>query len=34
MLRKYNVQVGEVIACVSTMNKLNAFGLPVRKTRV
>ncbi len=30
-LRKYNGQVGEVMAYVSAMNKLNALGLPVRR---
>ncbi len=33
-LRNYNGQVGEVIAYVSTINKLNTPGLPVRKPRV
>nr|WP_280531547.1 IS5 family transposase [Aeromonas veronii] len=33
-LRKYNGQVGEVMAYVSAMNKLNPLGLPVRKPRV
>lgn len=33
-LRNYNGQVGEVMAYVCAMNKLNALGLPVRKTRV
>ncbi len=30
-LRNYNTQVGEVMAYVCAMNKLNALGLPVRK---
>ncbi|CAJ1821016.1 hypothetical protein KGEDBEEJ_01617 [Aeromonas hydrophila] len=33
-LRNYNAQVGEVIAYVSTINKLNTLGLPARKPRV
>ncbi|PXV56794.1 UNVERIFIED_ORG: hypothetical protein DFO51_102564 [Aeromonas veronii] len=33
-LRKYNGQVGEVMAYVSAINKLNSLGLPVRKPRV
>ncbi len=33
-LRNYNGQVGEIIAYVSTINKLNILGLPVRKPRV
>lgn len=33
-LREYNGQVGEVMAYVSTINKLNTLGLPVRKPRV
>ncbi|HHQ4646031.1 TPA: IS5 family transposase, partial [Aeromonas veronii] len=33
-LRKYNGQVGEVMAYVSAMNKLNTLGLRVRKPRV
>ena len=33
-LRKYNGQVGEVMAYVSAMNKLNTLGLLVRKPRV
>ncbi|MFM5272834.1 IS5/IS1182 family transposase, partial [Aeromonas veronii] len=33
-LRNYNGQVGEVMAYVCAMNKLNALGLPVRKPRV
>ncbi|CAD7490176.1 hypothetical protein KBAD11_09390 [Aeromonas dhakensis] len=33
-LRNYNDQVGEVMAYVCAMNKLNALGLPVRKPRV
>ncbi|MGI3173857.1 IS5 family transposase [Aeromonas veronii] len=33
-LRNYNGQVGEVMAYVCVMNKLNALGLPVRKPRV
>ncbi len=33
-LRKYNGQVGEVMAYVSAINKLNTLGLPVRKPRV
>ncbi|MGL6014557.1 MAG: IS5 family transposase [Selenomonadaceae bacterium] len=32
-LRKYNGQVGEVMAYVSAINKLNTLGLPVRKPR-
>ena len=30
-LRSYNGQVGEVIAYVSAINKLNTLGLPVKK---
>lgn len=30
-LRNYNNQVGEVMAYVCAMNKLNDLGLPVRK---
>lgn len=30
-LRNYNGQVGEVMAYVSAINKLNTLGLPVRK---
>ncbi len=33
-LRKYNGQVGEVMAYVSAINKLNTLGLPVRKPRM
>lgn len=33
-LRKYNGQVGEVIAYVCAMNKLSALGLPVRQPQV
>ncbi|MGE6150440.1 IS5/IS1182 family transposase, partial [Aeromonas media] len=33
-LRNYNGQVGEVMAYVSAINKLNTLGLPVRKPRV
>ncbi len=33
-LRYYNGQVGEVMAYVSAINKLNTLGLPVRKPRV
>ncbi len=33
-LRTYNGQVGEVMAYVSAINKLNRLGLPVRKPRV
>ncbi len=33
-LRNYNGQVGEVMAYVSAINKLNTFGLPLRKPRV
>ncbi|CAJ1780911.1 IS5 family transposase ISAs13 [Aeromonas veronii] len=33
-LRNYNGQVGEVMAYVSSINKLNTLGLPVRKSRV
>ena len=33
-LRKYNNQVGEVMAYVCAMNKLNALGLPIRRPRV
>ena len=33
-LRTYNGQVGEVMAYVSAINKLNTLGLPVRKLRV
>jgi hypothetical protein len=33
-LRKYNGQVGEVMAYVSAVNKLNTLGLPVKKPRV
>ncbi len=33
-LRNYNVQVGEVMAYVSAINKLNTLGLPVRKPQV
>ena len=33
-LRNYNGQVGEIMAYVCAMNKLNALGLPVRKPRV
>ncbi|MEH8161459.1 IS5 family transposase [Aeromonas veronii] len=33
-LRKYNGQVGEVMAYVSAINKLNTLGLPVRKPQV
>ncbi|MGL5223884.1 MAG: IS5/IS1182 family transposase, partial [Aeromonas sp.] len=31
---KYNAQVGEVMAYVSVINKLNTLGLPVRKPRL
>lgn len=33
-LHNYNCQVGEVMAYVGAINKLNALGLPVRKPRV
>lgn len=33
-LRNYNGQVGEVMAYVGAMNKLNTLGLPVRRPRV
>ncbi len=33
-LRNYNGQVGEVMAYLSAINKLNTLGLPVRKPRV
>ncbi len=33
-LRNYNGQVGEVMAYLSAINKLNTLGLPVRKSRV
>ena len=33
-LRNYNGQVGEVMAYVSAMNKLNTLGLPVRQPQV
>ncbi|MGL5523792.1 MAG: IS5/IS1182 family transposase, partial [Aeromonas veronii] len=33
-LRKYNGQVGEVMADVSAINKLNSLVLPVRSPRV
>lgn len=33
-LRKYNGQVGEVMAYVDATNKLNSLGLPVRQPRV
>ncbi|MGL5304081.1 MAG: transposase, partial [Aeromonas sp.] len=33
-LRKYNAQVGEVMAYVSVINKLNTLGLSVRKPRL
>ncbi len=33
-LRNYNGQVGEVMAYVSAINKLNTLGLPVRQPRV
>ncbi|HBT7962210.1 TPA: hypothetical protein MCK05_005369, partial [Klebsiella pneumoniae] len=33
-LRTYNGQVGEVMAYVGAINKLNPLGLPVRKRRV
>ncbi len=33
-LRNYNGQVGEAMAYVSAINKLNTLGLPVRKPRV
>ncbi len=33
-LRTYNGQVGEVMAYVSAINKLNNLGLPVRKHQV
>ena len=33
-LRNYNGQVGEVMAYVSAINKLNSLGLPVRKPQV
>ncbi len=33
-LRNYNGQVGEVMAYVSALNKLNTLSLPVRKPRV
>ncbi|TNH93347.1 IS5/IS1182 family transposase, partial [Aeromonas sobria] len=34
MAGKISLQVGEVMAYVSAMNKLNTLGLPVRKPRV
>ncbi|MGL5293128.1 MAG: IS5/IS1182 family transposase, partial [Aeromonas sp.] len=33
-VRNYNGQVGDVMAYVSAINKLNTLGLPVRKPRV
>ena len=33
-LRNYNGQVGEVMAYVRAINKLNTLGLPVRKPQV
>ena len=33
-LQSYNGQVGEVMAYVGAINKLNPLGLPVRKPRV
>ena len=33
-LRNYNGQVGEIMAYVCAMNKLNALGLPVRVPQV
>ncbi|MEL3925681.1 IS5/IS1182 family transposase, partial [Aeromonas enteropelogenes] len=33
-LRNYNGQVGEVMAYVSAINKLNTLELPVRQPRV
>ncbi|WP_139723370.1 transposase, partial [Aeromonas salmonicida] len=33
-LRNYNGQVGEVMAYVCAINKLNTLGMPVRKPRV
>ncbi|MFB2751373.1 IS5/IS1182 family transposase, partial [Aeromonas veronii] len=33
-LRTYNGQVGEMMAYVGAINKLNTLGLPVRKPRV
>ncbi len=33
-LRKYNGQVGEVMAYVNATNKLNSLGLPVIQSRV
>ncbi len=33
-LRKYNGQVGEVMAYVGAINKLNSLGLPVKKPQV
>ena len=33
-LRNYNSKVGNVMAYVSTINKLNTFGQPVRKPQV
>ncbi len=33
-LRNYNGQVGEIMAYVCAMNKLNALGLPVRKSQL
>jgi hypothetical protein len=33
-LRNYNGQVGEIMAYVCAMNKLNALGLPVREPQL
>jgi hypothetical protein len=33
-LRNYNGQVGEIMAYVCAMNKLNTLGLPVRKPQL
>ncbi len=33
-LRTYNCQVGEVMAYVGAINKLNTLGLSIRKSRV
>ncbi len=33
-LRNYNGQVGEVMAYVSAINKLNTLGMSIRKPRV
>lgn len=33
-LRNYNGQVGEIMAYICAMNKLNGLGLPVRKPQM